>query len=87
MVLGKQQWWQVTDLAAFGWTFLTALALDGSQLVGLGAIWRTVSGAPVAVGAGVLVYTLLSTLALRVLYRNLIATRQVDTRYAQLSAS
>lgn len=85
--LASFAWWQLADLAALGWTAVSGVALESTQVFGLGALWQTATAAPVVLGAGVLLYTVFSALALRVLYRNLITTRPVDTRYAQLSAS
>jgi hypothetical protein len=85
--LASFAWWQLTDLAALGWAAVSGVALQGNQIVGIGALWQTVAAAPLVLAAGVLIYTVFSALALRVLYSNLFATRSVDTRYAQLTAS
>jgi hypothetical protein len=85
--LASFAWWQLTDLAALGWAAVSGVALQGNQIVGIGALWQTVAAAPMVLAASVLLYTVFSALALRVLYSNLFATRSVDTRYAQLTAS
>ena len=80
-------WWQVTDLAAAGWTTLSASAVDGAGLFGVYSLFEALAAAPFLVASGVLAYTLVSALALRVLYKNLLANRPLDGRYAHASAS
>lgn len=85
--LASFAWWQVTDLAAWGWTALSSAALESTQLFGVYSLVETLSSAPLTVAGGVLVYSMASVLALRVLYRNLTDNRPLKGRYAHVTAS
>jgi hypothetical protein len=80
-------WWQVTDLAMLGLTTLSDAALESAQLFGAYSLFETLAAAPLLLTSGLLAYSVLSGLALRVLYRNLIANRPMDGRYAHVSAT
>lgn len=83
--LASFAWWQLADLATVAVSALTAALPQSPDAFGLGALIRTLSAAPSLVAGGVLVYTLASALALRVLYKNLIANRPRRGRYAHVS--
>ena len=80
-------WWQVTDLAATAFGGFSATALRSAQLFGLDSLLETLASAPLMAAGGVLVYSMVCVLALRVLYRNLITKRPSYGRYAYVSAS
>ncbi len=80
-------WWQVADLATLGWTTLSGAVLESAQLFGAYSLFETLASAPLAVAGGLLAYSVVSGLALRVLYRNLIVNRPLEGRYAHVSAS
>jgi anti-sigma factor RsiW len=73
--------WKLTDVFTAAWGVLSTAALDAGQLVGLGSFVNALIDAPWAVAGGALAYSVLSVLALRVLYKNLLGGR----RYARLS--
>lgn len=75
-------WWQVGDLAAAAWSTGIGAAAQAIGALGLQDLLDTVGSAPVAVAAGTTVYSLLVVLALRVLYKNLVAARSVDISHA-----
>ena len=80
-------WWQVTDFATLALTTLSGTVLESAQLFGVYSLFETLAAAPLMLTSGLLAYSLLSGLALRVLYRNLFANRPMDGRYAHVSAS
>ena len=73
--------WKLTDLFAAGSSALAAATLDGAQILGVDVFVRTLIDAPFIVAAGALAYSVVSVLALRVLYKNLMG----GGRYARLS--
>jgi anti-sigma factor RsiW len=75
--------WKATELASATWSALAALALDAGQVLGLDMLARSLFDAPVMLAGGVMAYSLVSALALRVLYKNLWGHR----RHARLSHS
>ena len=80
-------WWQVTDLATLGWTTLSGAVLESAQLFDAYSLVETVASQPLAVAGALLAYSVVSALALRVLYMNLIVNRPLEGRYAHVSAS
>ncbi len=80
-------WWRVTDLATLGLTTLSSAALESAQIFGIYSLFEALLAAPLLLTSGLLAYSLLNGLALRVLYKNLIANRPMDGRYAHVSAS
>lgn len=85
--LASFAWWQLSDLASAAWTMLATAALQSGQLLSFYALLEALSAAPLAVAAGGLAYSLSCALALRVLYKNLFASRPTEGRYAHVSAS
>jgi hypothetical protein len=73
--------WKLNDLFAAGWSALASTALEGAQLMGVDSFVRAFLDAPWVVAGGALLYSVVSVLALRVLYKNLLGGR----RYARLS--
>lgn len=67
--------WKLADLYALASRALGAAALRGSQLLGMDVFADAVLGAPWVVAGAVLLYSILSVLALRVLYKNLASRR------------
>lgn len=78
-------WWQVTDMATIAFSALSATALQSVETFGASALLDVLTSAPYLVAGGVLAYSTVSALALRVLYRNLIANRPEQGRYAHVS--
>lgn len=68
-------WWQITDVAsaAFG------------GMTGQATLLEALTSSPLVVAGSVLGYTMISALALRVLYKNLFANRPHEGRYAHVS--
>jgi len=85
--LASFAWWQVTDMATIAFAALSATALQSVDSLGVSSLLDTLTSAPLLVAGGVLVYSMVSALALRVLYRNLIAKRPEKGRYAHVSTS
>jgi anti-sigma factor RsiW len=75
--------WKVSDLLAAAWGVLAGVALDAGQAIGVDALVRTLFDAPFILAGGALAYSVVSALALRVLYKNLLGGR----RHARLSHS
>ena len=80
-------WWQVSDLAATAGGALAATTVQSGGLFGRYSLLETLASAPLALAGGIGAYLVFSALALRVLYKNLIARRSVDGPYAHASAS
>lgn len=73
--------WQLGDMLNAAMSGVGGVISRAVSLVGGEVVLETLSSSPVALGAVVLGYTLVSVLAIRVLYRNL-ANRPTDRRYA-----
>ena len=65
--------WQVSDLATAALTALSAAALQNASGLGVSTFLEMLVAAPVLVAGGVLIYTVASAFAVRVLWRNLYA--------------
>jgi anti-sigma factor RsiW len=77
--------WQISDLLAAGWNGLLATGLTIASTTGYESVLQSVTtfaGTPLVLAGGALVYSAVAALALRVLYKNLIAHR----RYARVSS-
>jgi hypothetical protein len=75
--------WKVSDLVSITWSALGALALDAGQSVGVDTVVGALLEAPFMRAGGAFTYSLISVLALRVLYKNLLS----GSRHARLSHS
>jgi anti-sigma factor RsiW len=75
--------WKASDLLSAAWSGLSGFALDAGQAIGVDAVVRTLFEAPFMLAGGALAYSVVSVLALRVLYKNLLSGR----RYARVSHS
>jgi len=75
--------WKLADLFAAGWSALAAFALDNAQVLGVDALVGALFDAPFMLAGGALAYSIVSALALRVLYKNLLDGR----RHARVSHS
>jgi anti-sigma factor RsiW len=75
--------WQVSDVFSAAWGAMATAALDVSQAVGVDSLVRALFDAPFMLAGGALAYSVVSALALRVLYKNLLSGR----RYARVSHS
>jgi hypothetical protein len=77
--------WQISDLLAAGWNGLLATGMTIASTNGYDSIlqsFTTLARTPLVLAGGALVYSAVAALALRVLYKNLIAHR----RYARVSS-
>jgi hypothetical protein len=77
--------WQISDLLAAGWSSLLANGAafaSGSAYESVAQAFSTLAQSPLAIAGGALLYSAVAALALRVLYKNLIAHR----RYAPFSS-
>lgn len=75
-------WWQLGDLAAAAWSAGVGAAAQAIGALGLQGVLETMGSAPFTVAAATTAYSLLVVLALRVLYKNLVAARSVDISHA-----
>lgn len=73
--------WQLSDIFAVGWNAVVGVGLDAASVLGAGSLVDLVLGSPFVVAGGALAYSAVAAVALRVLYKNLIAHR----RYAHVS--
>lgn len=71
--LASFMWWQVSDLATAAATALGSALLQNAEGLGVSTAFELLAAAPTLVAGGVLVYTMASALALRVLWKNLYA--------------
>jgi anti-sigma factor RsiW len=85
--LASFAWWQIIDLAAAGFAGFSIAAVQSAEVFGIYSLFESLAAAPMMVAGGVLAYSMVCALALRVLYRNLNPNRPVDGRYAHVSAS
>lgn len=85
--LASFAWWQVTDLASAFAARFAATALQSGEVFGLYSLVETLASAPLMVAGGVFAYSMVCGLALRVLYRNLLANRPLNGRYTHVTAS
>jgi hypothetical protein len=74
--------WQIADLAAMGWGAMVGLLAQGIAALGLRDLLGAAASAPMAIAAVSTLYSVLVVMALRVLYKNLVTARSVDTRNA-----
>jgi anti-sigma factor RsiW len=79
-------WWQLSDLAVLGFAAISSAAVQGAATFGIYSLFETLAGAPIVVAGGVLAYSMVCALAMRVLYRNLNPNRP-NGRYAHVTAS
>jgi hypothetical protein len=79
--LGSFALWQLSDLLSAGWNGLVTSGLEAASATGVGSLLDTLAQSPLVVAGGALAYSALAAVALRVLYKNLIAQR----RYARVS--
>ena len=79
--------WQVSDLVVAGWTAVLSGGLELARYVGLDGLIEGLAGAPLLAVGGFLVYAVAFTVAVRILYTNLVRSRSVRPRYASASAS
>lgn len=85
--LASFAWWQISDLLTGAGSGLTVTLVQMSEMFGIGSLIQTLAAAPLLVASGVVVYSLGSALALRVLYKNLFANRPRPGRYAHVSTA
>ncbi len=79
--------WQITDLAAAGWSAGMGILAQGVGALGLQGALEAATAAPVAIAGVAVAYSALVVLALRVLYKNLVTARPVGIGHAQISRS
>ena len=68
--------WQLGDLFALGWNAVASSALELGALLGTGSVVDLIAGSPLVVAGGALAYSAVAAIALRVLYKNLYASRR-----------
>ena len=85
--LASFAWWQIADLAAAAWSWTAGTAVQSAELFGVYSLLDSIASAPLAVAGGVVAYSLMSALALRVLYRQVVSQRPVGGRYVRVSHS
>lgn len=85
--LASFAWWQLTDLAGSAWSLVSTATLESGRLLDIYALLDTLAAAPLAVAGGVVLYTLASAAALRVLYKHLNVYRPAGGRYARFTTS
>ena len=69
--------WQITDLAAAGWSAGMGILAQGVGALGLQGALDAAAAAPLAIAGVAVAYSALVVLALRVLYKNLVTARAV----------
>lgn len=80
-------WWQVADLASAGWAAVSGGALESAELFGVYSLFEALASAPTLAAGGAVAYSLVSALALRVLYKNIISNRPPEGRYVRVQAT
>lgn len=80
-------WWQLSDFAAATFSGAAALATQSAEVFGLLSVLDSLVAAPALVAGGALAYTMICALALRVLYRNLLAQRSHGGRHQHVSTA
>ncbi|MDX1494061.1 MAG: anti-sigma factor, partial [Longimicrobiales bacterium] len=68
-------WWQVSDMAAGALGALSGVVTQSAEVFGVLSLLESLASAPALVAGGALAYTMICGLAVRVLYKNLIAHR------------
>ena len=64
-------WWQVSDLATGAVAVLSSAVLQNASAPGVSSLFEMLAAAPFLVAGGVIVYTMASAFAVRVLWKNL----------------
>ena len=79
--------WQLADVSMALFGGLASTLAQSVDLLGARSLLRAAAAAPMMVAVGVLGYSMLCALALRVLYKNLFVNRSLRDRYAHVSAT
>ena len=85
--LASFTWWQISDLGTAAFGGASAVLLQSTEVFTAYSLVETLASSPLMVAGGVLTYSMVCALALRVLYTNLNPNRPVNGRYAHVSAS
>jgi hypothetical protein len=85
--LASFAFWQLTDLFVAAWSGLLSGGLAVARVTGLDGFVDAMIGAPLLAAGGVAIYAIAFTVAVRVLYKNLLDSRSMRPRYASASAS
>lgn len=64
-------WWQVSDLASGALATLSSAVPQNSDASGVSSLFEMLAAAPILVAGGVILYTMASAFAVRVLWKNL----------------
>lgn len=80
-------WWQVADIATTAMGALSGAATQSAEVFGLYSLLDNLASAPALVAGGVLAYTMICALALRVLYTNLFTNRSRGGRRTHASTA
>lgn len=79
--------WQLSDGLGAAWSAVSGPFVQSAELFGLYSLFETLAAAPMVVAGGVLIYTLVSALSLRVLYKSFFAHRSFGDHYVRASFS
>lgn len=85
--LASFAWWQLTDLTASAAGALSGVMTGSAEVFGLYSLVESLASAPALVAGGVVAYTMICALALRVLYRNLFTNRSPGGRRPHASTA
>lgn len=85
--LASFAWWQLSDLVAGALATGATLATQSAEVFGVLSLLESLASAPALVAGGALTYTMICALALRVLYKNLIAQRSRGGRHTHVSTA
>lgn len=85
--LASFAWWQLTDVVGATFSATAALMTRNAEVFGLLSILDSLASAPALVAGGALAYTMICALALRVLYKNLLAQRSHGGRHPHVSTA
>lgn len=85
--LASFAWWQLTDLAAAAFSGVASMVTQSSEVFGVLSVLESLAAEPALVAGGALAYTMICALALRVLYRNLLAHRSHGGRHPHVSTA
>ncbi|NNF13548.1 MAG: hypothetical protein HKN72_10000 [Gemmatimonadetes bacterium] len=85
--LASFAWWQLTDLATAALSGAVTLATQSADVFGLLSVLESLASAPALVAGGAVAYTMICALALRVLYKNLLAQRSQGGRHPHVSTA
>ena len=78
--------WKVSEFSGLAWSAISSMLMESAGLFQAYTLMESLAAAPALLAAGVVTLSTMMVAATWILYRNLIATRTVDGRYARVSA-